>query len=94
MPQHTYRLDQLQPGTIYRCALSGYLVLVRQVVHRGPTLGDPKQPSEVKRLVGWYWNPVWGKHTEMELHDHQLISSEYPTSLKPDTRGDAGYYGK
>lgn len=88
--QDTYTVKQLRTGTVYRDALSGYLVLVLE-----KELWERRGASsvKVKRLVGWFWNPVWGKHTEMELHDHQLIGAEQKTSLKPDTRYDQGYHG-
>ncbi|HRD54696.1 MAG TPA: hypothetical protein PKY96_18815, partial [Flavobacteriales bacterium] len=82
---------ELHAGFIYRDALSGYLVLVREA-----EVWERRAAAKVrvKRLVGWFWNPVWGKHAEMELHDHQLISAEHPTDLKADTRYDNGYHGK
>lgn len=74
-PQGTYLLSELQVGWVYRDALSGYLVLVmeKEVVRKHEVDGRYVNRPE-KRTVGWYWNPVWGKHAEMELNDNQLMS--------------------
>ncbi len=90
--QKTLPVSELHVGFVYRDALSGYLVLVlEKEVWQADAFG---RKARVKRLVGWYWNPVWGRHAEMELHDHQLIAAEHPTDLKPDTRYDKGYHGR
>lgn len=91
-PQQTYLLTDLHIGNIYRDALSGYLVLVME--REVAVYDERRNKSIVKRQVGWMWNPVYGKHQEMELHDHQLISAEADTALLPDTRNKNGYHGK
>lgn len=72
--QGTFLKDELKVGWIYRDALSGYLVLVMEktVMEKGDK--DPRVEVQRTRTVGWYWNAVWGKHAEMELNDHQLMS--------------------
>lgn len=89
--QGTYLLGELELGAIYRDALSGYLVLVKKV--SVTEYHDPGGKKEVERTVGWYYNPTLGRHAEMELHDHQLISATRETSLMTDTRYQKGYHG-
>lgn len=92
-PQQTFVVADLKVGTIYRDALSGYLVLVREVdVQTTTEIEGRYLKAKVKRRVGWMWNPVWGKHQEVELHDHQLISAGTETDLMPDTRYVKGHY--
>lgn len=94
--QKTYLVSELTPGAVYRDALSGYLVLVMEKTvtewEPGPNHKGMKE-VEVKRLVGWYYNPTLGQHKEMELHDGQLILATRETSLMPDTRYDKGHHG-
>lgn len=93
-PQQTFVVADLLVGTIYRDALSGYLVLVRVVeVTETPEIDGRYVKRVVQRKVGWMWNPVFGAHKEMELHDHQLISAGSETDLMPDTRYQRGQYG-
>jgi hypothetical protein len=84
--QLTYRTAELELGAIYRDALSGYLVLVREVAVKTYVPGGTL--AEERRLVGWYYNPTLGRHQEMELHDHQLLNAETLTELKCDSRYD------
>lgn len=58
----TYSTTDLQKGKLYRCALSGHVVLVVRVV-----------PCK-----GWYYNPVTGTHEETALQDGQLQPVESP----------------
>ena len=64
----TYTVAKLKTGQVYRDRLSGYLVLVREV----ECWSNTAIPKLMKRRIGWYYNPVWGKHMEMELHDYQF----------------------
>jgi hypothetical protein len=72
--QGTFLVEQLKEGWIYRDALSGCLVLVMEKEVAEYHVGRTPGKVMVKRMVGWYWNPVWGKHAEMELNDNQLMS--------------------
>lgn len=92
--QNTFTLNELKVGRIYRDALSGYLVLVREVeVREYDRYAAGERYRQVQRTVGWMWNPVLGRHQEVELHDHQLINAEADTALMPDTRYKPGLHG-
>jgi hypothetical protein len=77
-PQPTLRLSELDPGLVYRCVLSGFLVLVEQQESEGPDPKDPRKTVRTKRKVGRYWNPVYAGIHLMELRDHQLMPASMP----------------
>jgi hypothetical protein len=58
----TLRIQDLFPGRIYRDALSGLPILVRDV-HT-----DQLPP----RADCWWWNPVSGVHEPLIVFDYQL----------------------
>jgi hypothetical protein len=63
MPGHpTLRVKDLFPGCIYRDALSGLPILVR----------DVHATSEPPCADCWWWNPVSGVHEPLTVFDYQL----------------------
>jgi hypothetical protein len=64
---------QLLPGHIYIDRLSGFHVLIQEERHTGPHTGNPKEISTKTTKYGWYWNPLYGTHQRMTLHDHQFL---------------------
>lgn len=71
-------IEQLQEDHVYRDVLSGYLVLVTELL------------PEARRARGVLWNPLYGAHQVITVRDRQLINAHAPTDLKPDTRYDDG----
>jgi hypothetical protein len=61
---------------VYIDRLSGYLVLIQEERDSGPHTGNPKDVSTKTTKVGLYWNPIFGTHQRMALHDHQFLPLE------------------
>lgn len=65
----------LLPGTIYVDRLSFLRVLVLVDERVGPDPTDVRKRVTSRRLYGWYFSAVWGRHMRMELHDGQLMKA-------------------
>lgn len=78
LKQRTLLVRNLRTGLVYRDVLSGYLVLVQERSSEGPDHADVRRTVKTKRRVGYYWNPLYGAHATMELHDHQFINANMP----------------
>lgn len=70
--------SELDSGEFYRDVLSGFLVLVEETMSEGPDPSDVRFTVRTTHKVGRYWNPLYGSHQLMDLHDRQFIPAHLP----------------
>lgn len=66
------RRDELVHGTIYRCNLTGLLMLVHRSTHTGPDPSDVRRQVTTSTVRAWYYNPVTGTYQWTSVEDGQL----------------------
>lgn len=71
MPKEALKVDQLIPGKVYQCRLSGLKMYIKKVT-KGGTQTQNGMAGGTIETYGLYFNQVTGIYTPLLVEDYQL----------------------